>query len=215
MAGRVAHERTATAYIRRRRRRHLNQSLTTASTWTLYTHVCNPHHDARHHSQVRDHLRPPDWFDPETSVRKTVALILETDEKGCKLIAFPEGSPSTQRLNGSPDFNLPKRLPPEQSPTRLGRDAPDTRRRERRPNRSPSATRSLTATACTLHRSPSTPSEESSTTAARSSPPTSSASSTAMAPATRSTASSSSTSTWTRSCSPSGSPTLYVPNRPP
>ncbi|KND89908.1 Cyanide hydratase [Tolypocladium ophioglossoides CBS 100239] len=32
----------------------------------------------------------PGWFDLEKCVKKTVALILEAGEKGCKLIAFPE-----------------------------------------------------------------------------------------------------------------------------
>jgi len=32
----------------------------------------------------------PGWFDLEKSVQKTVNLILEAGEKGCKLIAFPE-----------------------------------------------------------------------------------------------------------------------------
>lgn len=32
----------------------------------------------------------PGWFDLENSVKKTIALIEEAGEKGCKLIAFPE-----------------------------------------------------------------------------------------------------------------------------
>lgn len=32
----------------------------------------------------------PGWFDLEKCVKKTVSLILEAGEKGCKLIAFPE-----------------------------------------------------------------------------------------------------------------------------
>lgn len=32
----------------------------------------------------------PGWFNLQKSVDKTVALILEAGEKGCKLIAFPE-----------------------------------------------------------------------------------------------------------------------------
>lgn len=32
----------------------------------------------------------PGWFDLEKSVQKTVNLILEAGDKGCKLIAFPE-----------------------------------------------------------------------------------------------------------------------------
>lgn len=32
----------------------------------------------------------PGWFDLEKSVQKTINLITEAGEKGCKLIAFPE-----------------------------------------------------------------------------------------------------------------------------
>ncbi len=32
----------------------------------------------------------PGWFNLEKSVQKTVGLIEEAGEKGCKLIAFPE-----------------------------------------------------------------------------------------------------------------------------
>ena len=32
----------------------------------------------------------PAWFDLEKSVQKTVDLINEAGQKGCKLIAFPE-----------------------------------------------------------------------------------------------------------------------------
>ena len=32
----------------------------------------------------------PGWFDLEKSVVKTISLITEAGEKGCKLIAFPE-----------------------------------------------------------------------------------------------------------------------------
>lgn len=37
----------------------------------------------------------PGWFDLQKCVDKTVALILEAGEKGCKLIAFPELCTST------------------------------------------------------------------------------------------------------------------------
>lgn len=32
----------------------------------------------------------PGWFNLEKCVRKTVGLIVEAGQKGCKLIAFPE-----------------------------------------------------------------------------------------------------------------------------
>lgn len=32
----------------------------------------------------------PGWFNLEKSVQKTISLIQEAGEKGCKLIAFPE-----------------------------------------------------------------------------------------------------------------------------
>lgn len=39
----------------------------------------------------------PGWFNLEKSVQKTVDLINEAGEKGCKLIAFPETCMSNQR----------------------------------------------------------------------------------------------------------------------
>lgn len=32
----------------------------------------------------------PGWFDLEKSIQKTINLITEAGDKGCKLIAFPE-----------------------------------------------------------------------------------------------------------------------------
>jgi predicted amidohydrolase len=42
----------------------------------------------------------PGWFNLEKSVKKTVDLIREAGEKGCKLIGFPELCKCPQRPRG-------------------------------------------------------------------------------------------------------------------
>jgi cyanide hydratase len=47
----------------------------------------------------------PGWFDLEKSVKKTIDLITEAGEKGCKLIAFPETcKPTNPTLMSFPDI---------------------------------------------------------------------------------------------------------------